>query len=261
MDRPLYSQLVQYYELIESRDWRNEMRLISSVLQKHKSESVVDLGCGTGYHVRALTKIGFNVTGVDISKQNIEFARKRAEKERTRTSFVIDSYYHYQPRERVDAALCLNWSIPVRDHEVKRFLDNANAMLRPRGLLILDFERRSQIVWGDVGKPIVDSWRQKNRLIVRVSVGQMISSVLCSRDAYIIYHTSSRPSIPNEASRYKAAQRRDIAEVYVDYSYVRFFSLAEMRRFAKRSGFKVLGNFLLRRNNYKRNYAVLQKFP
>jgi len=144
MKRPLYSQLVPYYELIEGRDWHNEIRLITSVLSAHKSESVVDLGCGTGYHVRALTKLGFNVTGVDISKQNIEFARKRAEKEKIRTRFVIDSYYRYQPDESVDAALCLNWSIPVRDHEVKRFLDNASTMLRPHGLLIVDFERRSQ---------------------------------------------------------------------------------------------------------------------
>ena len=86
MKRPLYSQLVPYYELIEGRDWHNEIRLITSVLTAHKSESVVDLGCGTGYHVRALTKLGFNVTGVDISKQNIEFARKRAEKEKIRTA-------------------------------------------------------------------------------------------------------------------------------------------------------------------------------
>ncbi len=159
----------------------------------------------------------------------------------------------------MDAALCLNWSIPVRDHEVKRFLDNANAMLRPDGLLILDFERRSQIVWSDVGKPIVDSWQEKKSLIVRVSVGQIVSNVLCSRDVYVIYHDSSRPRIPNEASRYKAAQPRDLAQIYVDYSYVRFFSLSEMRRFARRSGFRMVKNFLLPRSKYKRNYTVLQK--
>jgi SAM-dependent methyltransferase len=259
MDRPLYSQLVPYYELIESRDWHNEINLITSVLRDHKSESVVDLGCGTGYHVRALTKLGFSVIGVDISKQNIDFARKRAEKEKIRTRFVIGSYYHYQPDKRVDAALCLNWSIPVRDYEVKRFLDNARVMLRPGGLLIVDFERKSQIVWKDVGKPIVDSWNQKKQLVVRVSVGQMISNVLCSKDAYIIYHNFPKPSIPNETLRYKAAQDRRLDQVYVDYSYVRFFSLPEMRRLASRSAFRVIANFLLPRNKYKRNYAVLEK--
>ena len=259
MDRPLYSQLVPYYELIESRDWHNEIKLITSVLRDHKSESVVDLGCGTGYHVRALTKLGFSVIGVDISKQNIEFARKRAEKEKIRTRFVIGNYYHYQPDKRVDAALCLNWSIPVRDYEVKRFLDNARDMLRPPGLLIVDFERRSQIVWKDVGKPIVDSWNQGEQLLVRVSVGQIVSNVLCSKDVYIIYHNFSKPNIPNETLRYRAAQGRRLAQVYVDYSYVRFFSLAEMRSFARRSGFKVIANFLLPRNKYKRNYAVLEK--
>jgi len=159
----------------------------------------------------------------------------------------------------VDAAICLNWSIPVRDREVKRFLDNANAMLRPGGLLILDFERRSQIVWSDVGKAVVDSWREMKELIVRVSVGQIVSNVLCSRDVYVIYPDSSQPRIPNEASRYQATQRRGLARIYVDYSYVRFFSLPEMRRFARRSGFRMVQNFLLPRSKYKRNYAVLEK--
>ncbi len=198
MQRPLYNQLVPYYESVEGRNWNQEIRLLTSVLKKHKSKSVVDLGCGTGYHARALTKLGFDVTGIDISRQNIRFARMRAKAENVRPHFVVGSYYHYQPDEEVDAALCLNWSIPVRDGEVKRFLDNAQSMLRVGGLLLFDFERISQIVWKDVGKPIVESWDGRGELIVRVSVGQIKSNVLASRDLYAIYPKNSRPNVPNE---------------------------------------------------------------
>ena len=44
MNRPLYSQLVAYYELVEGRDWKSEVNLIGSVLTNYGSESVVDLG-------------------------------------------------------------------------------------------------------------------------------------------------------------------------------------------------------------------------
>ena len=259
MQRPLYNQLVPYYEIVEGRDWSKEIRLLTSILRKHKSKSVVDLGCGTGYHARALTKLGFEVTGVDISRQNIRSARMRARAENVQPRFVIGSYYHYRPDHKVDAVLCLNWSIPVRDGEVKRFLDNAQSMLRVGGLLIFDFERVSQIVWKDVGKPIVESWDGSSELIVRVSVGQIKSNVLASRDLYAIYRKNSGATVPNETSRYKIDEGKDQVRVYLDRSYVRFFSMPEVRRLAIRSGFTVAAIHMLPRNAYKRNYVVLKK--
>ena len=34
MNRPLYNQLVTYYELIEGRDWQSEIKLITSILKR-----------------------------------------------------------------------------------------------------------------------------------------------------------------------------------------------------------------------------------
>jgi len=259
MNRPLYNQLVSYYELVEGRDWQSEIRLITSILKDHHCKSVIDLGCGTGYHVRALTTFGFETTGIDISKQNILFARKRAVEEHIRPRLVVGSYYEYRTAERFDSALCLNWSIPVRDNEVKRFLNNTYSLLRTGGLLVLDFERVSQVVWSDVGKAIIDSWSQKSELIVRVSVGQMVSNVLYSRDVYLIYRKMLRPKLPNERSRYRAAEKNTQVQTYIDRSCVRFFSMSEIRKFARESGFRVISNFVLPRGKYKRNYAVLEK--
>ena len=259
MPRPLYNQLVPYYEFVEGRNWKDEIALIVTVLRKHKSNSVVDLGCGTGYHARALAKVGFNVIGIDISKQNIQFARRRARAENVRPRFVLGSYYNYRADQQVDSALCLNWSIPVRDGEVKRFLANAHSMLRAGGLLLFDFERVSQIVWKDVGKPIVESWNAGNELIVRISVGQIKSNVLGSRDLYAIYPKNSGRIAPDETLRYEAAQGRGRVRVYLDHSYVRFFSMPEIRRLAGRSGFSVEANYVLPRNAYQRNYVVLRR--
>jgi len=258
MHRPLYSQLVPSYELIEGRDWQGEIGLLNSVLREHKSKSVVDLGCGTGYHARALTKVGFKVTGIDISRDNIRFARIKAAEEGVEPHFVLGSYYDYRGRKVFDAALCLNWSIPVRDDELKRFLHNTLALLRPGGLLIFDFERISEIAWEDVGKPIVDSWDQGTQLIVRVSVGQMLTNVLYSRDVYVLYPKNSRQIVPDERSRYKAVRRSSVS-VHVDRSCVRFFSIPEVRRLARRFGFKAIAYFVLPRKKYRRSYVVFKK--
>jgi len=259
MHRPLYDQLVPYYDLVEGRDWRGEVKLIVSILRKHQSETVVDLGCGPGYHVRALAKLGFNATGIDISRRNILFAIKRARREHVQPRFVVGSYYDYRPRQIVDAALCLNWSIPTRDYELRRFLRNTRRMLRIGGIMILDYERISDIVWRDLGKPVVRSWKLKELVIVRVSLGEIVSNVLHSTDIYILYPKGNPPRPPNEVVRYRWVRDRNLAQIYADSSYVRFFSIPELRHFATESGFTLLANHILPRNGYKRNYAVLER--
>jgi len=259
MRRPLYDQLVPYYELVEGRDWAREIKLIVSVLRRHGSQTVVDLGCGTGYHDRKLAELGFDTTGVDISRPNVSFARRKAEEENVTPRFVAGSYYNYRPSRPIDAALCLNWSIPTRDREIRHFLTNTRSILRMGGLLIFDYERVSQIVWTDVGKPIINSWDLPKTLIVRVSVGRMISNVLYSRDVYILFPKNVKPKAPNEVARYTAGLRNRLPKVFADTSYVRFFSPTEVKRVAKASGFRVIRNYMLPRNQYHRCYAVLQK--
>ena len=258
MGRPLYNQLVSYYELVEGRDWTGEVNLIASILRRYGSRSVIDLGCGTGHHVRALTRHGFRAAGIDISKPNIRFARRKARMENIEAPFIAGSYYDYHPRTPFDAAVCLNWSIPVKNDAVRSFLDNTNNLLRLGGLLLFDFERVSQICWADVGKPITESWSLPDKVIVRVSVGRIVANVLYSRDVYIIYPKLGKASIPNEQLRYEASGAKGV-QLYVDNSCVRFFSIPEIRGLAKQSGFVIVSNHFLDRNKYKRNYVVLKK--
>lgn len=94
---------------------------------------------------------------------------------------------------------------------------------------------------------------------MRVSVGHIVSNVLYSRDVYLIYPSLPLQKRPDEGLRYKAVGGIAHVQMYADRSCVRFFSMPEIRSFARRSGFKVTANFILPRDKYKRNYAVLEK--
>ena len=80
-----------------------------------------------------------------------------------------------------------------------------------------------------------------------------------SKDVYIIYSKSIDPVHPDEQSRYQAVGRDSDVRIFVDESCVRFFSMNEIRDFARQSKFKVLASRVLPRNKYSRNYAVLEK--
>ena len=47
----------------------------------HKEQNILDLGTGTGVFPRAMYKYGAKFTGIDISKEQIEYAKKLSEKE------------------------------------------------------------------------------------------------------------------------------------------------------------------------------------
>jgi len=40
--------------------------------------NALDLGCGTGFHLRTLAELGWSVTGVDVSEDQLRVARERA---------------------------------------------------------------------------------------------------------------------------------------------------------------------------------------
>jgi SAM-dependent methyltransferase len=51
-------------------------RLLTRLLGPGHDRPCLDLGCGGGAHVPALTRLGWRVTGVDISSRQVELARR-----------------------------------------------------------------------------------------------------------------------------------------------------------------------------------------
>ena len=68
-----------YHILYKHRDDREARHFIDKLinrLQPAPKSTMLDLACGKGRHSRYLAQKGFCVTGIDLSEQNIEFARQ-----------------------------------------------------------------------------------------------------------------------------------------------------------------------------------------
>jgi ubiquinone/menaquinone biosynthesis C-methylase UbiE len=71
----------RYYSTLKRmpRRLRKTAKFIADILpemKSHRVEKVLDLGCGTGRHCVLLASSGFEVVGVDISKNALKMARK-----------------------------------------------------------------------------------------------------------------------------------------------------------------------------------------
>lgn len=70
----------KYYNLLyKDKDYAGEARYIHELIQQHTpgAKSVLDLGCGTGRHDFELAKLGYDITGVDLSEEMLASANAR----------------------------------------------------------------------------------------------------------------------------------------------------------------------------------------
>jgi len=100
---------------------------------------VVDLGCGSGIWADELTRRGYDVLGIDISRSMIALARKRAPGAR----FVNASFLKAKlpPCDAVTAiGECFNYAFDRHNNlkALERFFRRVHEALRPGGVFIFD---------------------------------------------------------------------------------------------------------------------------
>lgn len=64
----------EYYKIVTSFEVLPELEEFMNFLKVN--DEILDLGCGPGHHSRIFYKNGFKVTGVDLSKEMINIAKK-----------------------------------------------------------------------------------------------------------------------------------------------------------------------------------------
>ena len=78
-DSPYYHSLYSHRNHQEAADFVS--RLIN-LIQPSKDAHILDVGCGRGRHAIELYRHGFKVTGIDLSHENIKYAKDKAKNEK-----------------------------------------------------------------------------------------------------------------------------------------------------------------------------------
>lgn len=129
-----------YHKLYKDRDYEEAelfMTNLTKYLQLKENATILDLACGKGRHSVYLNKLGFDVTGVDLSENSIAFAKKF---ENERLQFKVHDMCKPYP-SKFDAVFNLFTSFGYFEKDesnlktIKAIKENLNA----NGFGVIDF--------------------------------------------------------------------------------------------------------------------------
>lgn len=110
----------------------------------------LDLGCGPGMHSVALTKIGYQVTSIDLSEELLEELKRRTEGFAVHVVQGDITKLQGAVMPGFELAVCLGDTLPHLPsfEDVDRFLGEVHGVLGSRGQLLLGFRDLPPVLEG-----------------------------------------------------------------------------------------------------------------
>jgi SAM-dependent methyltransferase len=137
----LYSQ---YYDLLYSdKDYDSEVIYVDGLIKKFSknSQTLLDMGCGTGRHAELLCDKGFIVHGVDLSEDMLEIAETRRKGKDEKLSFSLSNITDLILNKKFDVVVSLFhvMSYQNSNEELIKAFEVAKKHLKVGGVFIFDF--------------------------------------------------------------------------------------------------------------------------
>lgn len=150
-----YDELANQYHLI-FENWELSMErqaaALSSILQRKcgltTTARILDCACGIGTQALGLAKMGFRVSGCDLSPQAVERARLEASRRKVSIHFSVANMLDLTSlaESHFDAVICIDNALPHLEsaEQLLQAAEQLRGRLRPGGLLIAsirDYDR------------------------------------------------------------------------------------------------------------------------
>ena len=238
-----YDEFASHYHLIFD-DWEASMTrqaaAISSILQRESGIrtglSVLDCACGIGTQPLGLAKLGYHVTGSDLSAGAIRRARAEAALRELNVPFYVADVRHLDevPIGGFEAVISMDNALPhlLSDADLTEAARQMRAKLRPSGTLLASIRDYDQLVQDrpTVQGPAFHSDSDHRRIIFQV--WDWADDRRYMFHLYITRETPSGWSNFHSASVYRAVLREKVTAILESSGFANVRWL-----FPKESGF------------------------
>lgn len=181
-------RLSEYYEDIlklSSVNTNLEVQTLNKIFKKYKVKSVLDIACGIGRHSVGLSKLGYKVTGIDFSPNQIEQARKKAKENRVKVDFYVKDANKFSFKRRFGAAICMWSTISEEPMLYEEVITNTYKALNKGGIFIIDIKNWKAV---DKEKGIREDTYKRKGLILKRKMWDRYTENFRVRQAVLEYN-------------------------------------------------------------------------
>ena len=107
---------------------RNKKKLL-------KGLEILDIGCGGGLLCEPLTRLGAKMTGIDVSKNNINVAKLHSKKMGLNIKYINCSPENIRTKKKFD--VILNMEVIEHVSNVNLFINNCSRLIKKNGIMFV----------------------------------------------------------------------------------------------------------------------------
>jgi len=133
-------RLSDYYKSIIDHqvDTEAEVGLLDLLFKQHGVKKILDVACGVGRHAIPLSKIGYDVLGIDYSPCQIKKAREDGKRAGSGAKFLIKNANKFSLGRKFDAAICMWSTLGEEPMRYKEVIKNVWRCLKKGGIFVID---------------------------------------------------------------------------------------------------------------------------
>ena len=156
-----YTFFARYYDeimaVVPYNEWIDYLMDILDLLE-YQPETILDLGCGTGNIAIPLSRNGYNVVGIDGSKEMVDLADRKADYEELSVNFQVGDFRSFELEQKVDLIISLYDSLNYLLTEGDLYLafKQAYRALKEDGYFIFDMNTISRLLSIEEGNKLVE---------------------------------------------------------------------------------------------------------
>lgn len=139
-DRNIYSY-PKYHHLSYRWNKDKEILFLENCFKKFtnlKVKDILDIGCGSGLHLKGLNKKGYSLVGLDINIDMAKFVKENLDK---KIKVLVNDMRQLAVKKKFDAAICMMDTIRflLTNEEIINHFKQVASCLKKKGLYILEF--------------------------------------------------------------------------------------------------------------------------
>ena len=189
-----------YHILYKNRDQQEAEKFLKNLSKLKffkKNSKIIDIACGKGRHSLFLAELGYDVTGIDLSKNSIKHAQQFEKKS---LKFDIADMRETYKKNSFDISLNLFTSFGYFNNKEDNFsaIKAMSENLKNDGILIIDFLNSKKVISNLIKTEIKEINEVQFNISRKVENGFIIKNIEVNHDDKKMYYQEKVKTLTKE---------------------------------------------------------------